>query len=52
MLIDGDWQRLLQDMRGFHWMMVYGDCCREVGYALKRLGIEWENISDPEPRIS
>ncbi len=51
-LIDGDWQRLLQDMRGFHWMMVYGDCCREVGYALKRLGIEWENISDPEPRIS
>jgi hypothetical protein len=26
-------------------MMVYGDCRKEVGYALKRLGIEWEDIS-------
>jgi L-fucose isomerase-like protein len=43
--IEGDWQRLLEDMRGFHWMMVYGDCRKEVGYALKRLGIEWEDIS-------
>ena len=51
-LIEGDWQRLLQDMRGFHWMMVYGDCCKEVGFALKRLGIGWENISDPAVRIS
>jgi L-fucose isomerase-like protein len=51
-LIEGEWQRLLEDMRGFHWMMVYGDCCREVGYALKRIGIGWENISNPEERIS
>ncbi len=43
--IDGNWKRLLDDMRGFHWMMVYGDCCKEVGYAIRRLGIEWENIS-------
>jgi hypothetical protein len=43
--IDGDWQRLLEDMRGFHWMTVYGDCRREVGYALKRLGIAWQDIS-------
>lgn len=43
--IDGDWRRLLADMRGFHWMTVYGDCRREVGYAIRRLGVEWEDIS-------
>jgi len=43
--IDGNWQRLLEDMRGFHWMTVYGDCRKEIGYAIKRLNIEWEDIS-------
>ena len=43
--IDGDWERLLEDMRGFHWMTIYGDCLKEVGYAIKHLGIEWENVS-------
>jgi hypothetical protein len=43
--IEGDWRKLLEDMRGFHWMICYGDYLREVGYALKKLGIEWENIS-------
>jgi len=43
--IEGDWERLARDMGGFHWMMVYGDCLKEVGYAIRRLGIEWDNIS-------
>ncbi len=43
--IDGEWQRLLQEMRGFHWMMVYGDCRREVGYAIKHVGIGWQDVS-------
>jgi hypothetical protein len=43
--IDGNWQRLLEDMRGFHWMMVYGDCRKEIGYAIKHLGIGWEDVS-------
>jgi hypothetical protein len=43
--IDGKWEQLLQDMRGFHWMLVYGDCRKEVGYAIKHLGIEWEDVS-------
>ncbi len=43
--IDGDCGKLLEDMRGFHWMTVYGDCRREVGYAIKHLGIAWEDIS-------
>jgi hypothetical protein len=43
--IDGDWKKLLEDMRGFHWMTCYGDYLREVGYALKKLGIGWEDVS-------
>ncbi|UCG15327.1 MAG: hypothetical protein JSV19_08505 [Phycisphaerales bacterium] len=37
----GDGDRLTEEMRGFHWMLVYGDYLREVGYALKRTPIEW-----------
>ena len=44
--IEGDWRKLLEKMQGFHWMTCYGDYLREAGYALKKLGIEWENISD------
>jgi len=44
--IDGDWRKLLEDMQGFHWMTCYGDYLREVGYALKKVGIEWQNISE------
>ena len=29
-------------MPGFHWMTGYGDYTREIGYALKRIPIEWE----------
>lgn len=44
--IKGDWQKLVEDMRGFHWMTIYGDCLKEVGYAIKHLGIGWQNVSD------
>ncbi|HSW47264.1 MAG TPA: hypothetical protein VLM89_17005 [Phycisphaerae bacterium] len=43
--IAGNWQALLEDMRGFHWMLVYGDCRREVGYAIKHPGIGWQDVS-------
>jgi hypothetical protein len=43
--IEGDWRKLLEDMRGFHWMTCYGDYLREVGYALKKVGVQWENLS-------
>ncbi|MFH1071149.1 MAG: sugar isomerase, partial [Candidatus Glassbacteria bacterium] len=43
--IEGNWRNLLEYMQGFHWMISYGDYLREVGYALKKVGIEWENIS-------
>jgi len=31
-------------MPGFHWMTVYGDYLREIGYALKRTPYTWENL--------
>jgi len=44
--IDGDWRKLLRDMQGFHTITCYGDYLREVAYALKKLRIEWENVSE------
>jgi len=38
-------QLLAARMPGFHWMIVYGDWLREAGYALKRVGIQWECLA-------
>jgi len=43
--IDGDWRKLLSDMQGFHTITCYGDYLREVGYALGKLKIGWESVS-------
>jgi len=37
--------KLAFDMPGFHWEVVYGDCTREMGYALRKLGIAWEVLA-------
>jgi len=37
-----DGRTLAKRMPGFHWMTGYGDYSRELGYALKRVGIEWD----------
>jgi len=39
--IHGDWQRLLEEVRGFHWMLAYGSHLQEVGYAAKKAGLQW-----------
>lgn len=39
--IHGDWRRLATEMRGFHFMMGYGDCIKELAYALRKVGIQW-----------
>jgi hypothetical protein len=31
-------------LQGFHWMLGYGDYLKEVGYALRRIGIGWDNL--------
>jgi hypothetical protein len=41
-----DDRTLAERMPGFHWMTGYGDYMRELGYALKRVGIKWENLDE------
>ncbi len=36
---------LAERMPGFHWMTGYGDYRRELGYALKKVGIQWEDLT-------
>jgi len=44
--IQGDWKKLLAEARDSHWMMVYGDWRREIGYAAGKIGIRWVNVSE------
>lgn len=44
--IQGHWRRLIAETRDSHWMMVYGDYLREAGYATRKIGLTWENVSD------
>jgi hypothetical protein len=37
---------LAERMAGFHWMTCYGDYRKEIGYALRRTGIQWENLDE------
>jgi L-fucose isomerase-like protein len=43
--IQGDWRKLIEEVRDSHWMMAYGDYLKELGYAARKIGIEWVNIS-------
>jgi len=35
---------LAERMHGFHWMLGYGNYLKETGYALRRVGIKWDNL--------
>jgi hypothetical protein len=35
-----------QRMPGFHWMTCYGDYTKEIGYALRRVGIAWDDLNN------
>jgi len=41
-----DTNRVLREMKGFHWMTCYGNYLREVGYALRRVGVEFEDLTE------
>jgi L-fucose isomerase-like protein len=43
--IQGDWRKLIKEVRDSHWMMAYGDYLKELGYASRKIGIKWEDIS-------
>jgi len=39
--IKGDTGKLIEEMRGFHWMACHGDYVKETGYALRKAGVDW-----------
>ena len=43
--IQGDWEKLIREVRDSHWIMAYGDYLKETKYAARKIGIEWVNIS-------
>lgn len=43
--IEGDWKKLLSEVRDSHWVMAYGDYLQEIGYAAPRVGVTWESVS-------
>ncbi len=43
--IEGDCDMLAQEMRGFHWMLAYGDHLKETGYALHKLGVPFFDLT-------
>jgi L-fucose isomerase-like protein len=40
-----DSMKVAENMPGFHWITVYGDYIKETGYALKKIGIKFENLT-------
>jgi hypothetical protein len=46
--VQGKWQKLLGEVRDSHWLMVYGSYLKESGFAARKMGIRWENISDAD----
>jgi len=40
----GDWRKLLDEVRDSHWVMAYGDWLKELGYAARQIGVQWETI--------
>lgn len=43
--VEGAWEKLLDEVRDSHWVMAYGDYLKEAGFAARRFGVAWENIS-------
>ena len=43
--LEADCDQVADEMRGFHWMLVYGDYLDEIGYALKKTSVEWKRLT-------
>ncbi|MCX5646932.1 MAG: transposase [Phycisphaerae bacterium] len=44
--IQSDWQKLRNEVRDSHWMMVYGDHLKELAYATRKIGVQWADLSE------
>ena len=44
-LLAGAWQRLIPEVRDSHWVTAYGDYLKELGYAARKLGVQWVSLA-------
>jgi hypothetical protein len=42
--VDGGVARLPAELRGWHWIVSYGNHARAAGYALKKAGVGWLSV--------
>lgn len=42
--IDGDWRKLLNEVRDSHWLMAYGDHKKPIAYAARKIGVDYVEI--------
>jgi hypothetical protein len=43
--IQGDWKKLLNEVRDSHWVMAYGDHIKALAYAARKLGVQWDDLT-------
>ncbi len=43
--IQGDWRKLLNEVRDSHWMMASGNHLRPLAYAARKIGVQWVELS-------
>jgi hypothetical protein len=44
--VQGAWRKLLSEARDSHWVMAYGDWLKELGYASRKIGIQWVSLAE------
>jgi hypothetical protein len=42
--IQGDWRKLMNEVRDSHWMMAYGHHLKPLAYAARKIGIDWAEL--------
>jgi len=44
--VQGAWRKLLSEVRDSHWVMAYGDWLNELGYAARKVGVQWVSLAE------
>lgn len=44
--VQGNWRKLLGEVRDSHWVMAYGDWLNELGYAARKVGVQWVSLAE------
>lgn len=42
--VQGEWRKLLAEVRDSHWVMAYGNWLNELGYAARKVGVKWASL--------